>query len=121
MKSDAPETGIHPRSYQGRGLSVRDADYITPATQEQIARQVADAKKFNGNASLWDIENGRVVRTLANDRVRLTEQVKLLREALVMIDKHPTNGNSEPDSMAEALEQIHALAESALEATKEGA
>ena len=52
---------------------------------------------------------------------RLAEQVKLLREALVMIDKHPTNGNSEPDSMAEALEQIHALAEAALEATKEEA
>ena len=57
-----------------------DADYITPATQEQIARQVADAKKLNGNASLWDIENRRVVRTLANDRVRLTEYVRILRE-----------------------------------------
>jgi hypothetical protein len=51
----------------------------------------------------------------------LEEQVRILREALAAIDKHPTNGNSEPDSMAEALEQIHALAAAALEATKEGA
>lgn len=48
------------------------------------------------------------------------EQVRILREALEAIDKHPTNGNSEPDSMAEALEQIHALAKAAIEATKEG-
>lgn len=58
---------------------------------------------------------------LLKEKHQLKGRVRILREALVMIDKHPTNGNSEPDSMAEALEQIHALAEAALEATKEGA
>ena len=54
-------------------------------------------------------------------REKLESTIKTLREALEAIDKHPNNGNSEPDSMAESLEQIHALAKAALEATKEGA
>ena len=52
---------------------------------------------------------------------KMESTIKILRGALVAIDNHPTNGNSDPDSMAEALEQIHALAEAALEAAKQGA
>jgi hypothetical protein len=100
---------------------VSDADFITPATKEQIARQVADAKKFNGNASLWDIETRRVVRTLANDRIRLTEQVKLLREAAAkVLDDNcgdPWGLLDEGDQPRGGLDALKV----ALEATKEEA
>ena len=56
---------------------------------------------------------------LREEHNKAVQQIHDLRNALEAIDKHPTNGNSEPDSMAEALDQIHAHARAALEATKE--
>lgn len=56
---------------------------------------------------------------LREEHNKAVQQIHDLREALEAIDKHPTNGNSEPDSMAEALDQIHARARAALEVTKE--
>lgn len=66
------------------------------------------------------------IRVTALDRIRFIEapkdqKVGVMREALEAIDKHPTGANSEPDSMADALDQIHAIAKAALDAAKEGA
>ena len=43
------------------------------------------------------------------------DQIRILREALEKIRHYPANGNSEPDVMAEALEDCQEIARCALD------
>lgn len=63
----------------------------------------------------------RELEDLEEERDRLREQVRILREALEGIAGVSANENSEPDSMADALGEIQGIVRRALEATKEGA
>jgi len=88
-------TVYYDEEYHGLlGIATVDSPHLTNKKRQELAELFASSPK-------------------------LRSRVQILRDALEAIDKHPTNGNSEPDSMAEALEQIHTLASAALDATKE--